>query len=690
MKKLIWILILCLSACSDHRKKTPVEVANGLITPEILWTLGRVGNVVVSPDGKKVLYSVGYPDIEENQTNNALYSMNVDGSDLKQIAPKLKSLTGGVIHPDGKHIGFLSPDKQGENQFFQVDIDGKNLTQISTIAGGIEGLNYSPDGKKVLYVKKVKRQKPLEKLYKNLDKTTGRINEGLMYREWDTWTDSYPHPFLADFDGKKLSNDIDLLSGTEFASPMPPNGGMEQLAWSPDSEKIAYTCKKLVGKENTLSTNSDIYLYDINDNTTQNLSEGMMGYDRNPVFSSDGKMLAWESMMRNGYEADKNRVAIYEFSTKQAKIFTDKFDQDASHLCWSRDNQQIYFISPWHGVNDIYALTLSNISIKRVTNGTHDYLSLNLSGNELIAARQSMSEPADIFSVSIDDGKEAQISFVNKDLLAQIKMGKVEERWVKTTDDKEMLVWVIFPPDFDPAKHYPALLYCMGGPQIMVSQNWSYRWNFQTLAAHGYIIVAPNRRGVPGFGKEWVEEISGNYGGQNMNDYLSAIDAVSKEPYVDKNRLGCAGASYGGFSVYWLAGHHNKRFKAFIAHHGSFNLEEFYSTTDQLWFVNWDLGGPFWDYENPAVQRSYSNSPDKFIDKWDTPIMVIHSELDYRVVVAQGIAAYNDALLRGIPARFLYFPDENHWVLKPQNSILWYRCFFDWLDKYLKASAPKL
>ena len=687
------IMGLCVSACCDKSQdggklieKKAFKVENGLMTPEALWAFGRVGEVIVSPDGKKVLYNVRYADIAENKSNAELYTMNIDGSQVKQLTKTAKSESSAMFSPDGKHIGFLYPDKAGD-QFFEMDIDGGNRKQITRIDGGIEGFKYSPDGKKILYVKTVKRQNSFEKLYKGLDKTTGRINEDLMYRHWDEWEDSYPHPFVADFDGKKLQNDVDLLAGTQFESPMRPMGGIEQLTWSPDSKKIAYTCRKKTGKAYAFSTNSDIYLYDLSAKTTENLSQGMMGYDVNPVFSSDGKKIAWESMEHDGYESDKSRLVVYDFTTKSVKDYTRNFDQNAHNLCWSKDNSQIFFISPWHGVEDIYALTLSTDTIRRLTNGVHDYLSIDLAGDQLIASRQSMSQPTEIYSVNTVDGKEMQISFENKELLSQIKMGKVEERWVKTTDNKDMLVWVVYPPNFDKSKKYPTLLFCEGGPQDMVSQFWSYRWNLQIMAANGYIVVAPNRRGLPGFGHAWNEQISGDYGGQNMKDYLSSIDAMAQEPFVDKDRLGCVGASYGGFSVYWLAGHHNKRFKAFLAHDGIFNLEQQYCETDEMWFVNWDLGGPYWDKNNAVAQKSYANSPHKFVDKWDTPIMVVHSELDYRIVASQGMAAYNAAVLRGIPARYLYFPDENHWVTKPQNGILWQRCFFDWLDRWLKTPA---
>jgi dipeptidyl aminopeptidase/acylaminoacyl peptidase len=685
------VMAILFSSCSKNKEKgiliekKSVKVENGLLTPEILWAFGRIGDVSVSPDGTKILYSVRYADIAQNKSNAELYLMNTDGTDQQQLTKTAKSEGNAAFSPDGKHIGFTYPDKEGNDQLFEMNLEGKHRKQISHIESGIEGFNYSPDGKKILYIKTVKRDNPHEKLYNGLDKTTGRINEDLMYRHWDEWVESYPHPFVADFDGSKLTNDIDLLQGTPFESPMRPTGGVEQLAWSPDGKKMAYTCRKKTGKAYALSTNSDIYLYDMATKRTENLSEGNMGYDVNPVFSSDGRKIAWESMARDGYESDKSRLMVYDFDTKMRQDYSQYFDQNAHNICWSKDNRQIFFISPWHGVEDIYTADIATDSIRRITNGIHDYLSLDIAGNRLIATRQSMSKPTEIYSVDPTTGAETELSFENKAILDQLQMGKIEERWIKTTDNKEMLTWVIYPPHFDKNKKYPTLLYCEGGPQSMVSQFWSYRWNMQIMAANGYIVVAPNRRGLPGFGQQWLEQISGDYGGQNMKDYLSAIDAVAKESYVDKEHLGCVGASYGGFSVYWLAGHHAKRFKAFIAHDGIFNLEQQYCETEETWFANWDLGGAYWDKNNSTAQRSYANSPHRFVDKWDTPIMVVHSEKDYRIVASQGMAAYNAARLKGLPARYLYFPDENHWVLKPQNGILWQRCFFDWLDKWLKT-----
>jgi len=459
---------------------------------------------------------------------------------------------------------------------------------------------------------------------------------------------------------------------------------MEQVAWSEDNTAVLYCCRKKEGKDYATSTNTDVYRYNVALGQTANLTEGMMGYDLNISVAPTGNMMAWESMERDGYEADKQRLYVMNLLTGEKTDYSINFDQNSTNLTWSNDASKIYFISDIHATDQVYELSLNNGSIRKVTTGKHNFVSLAVAGDKLIAGQQSMSHPTELYSIELPSGNFKQISHVNDNIFKQLTTAEVEERWIPTTDGKMMLTWVIYPPHFDKNKKYPTLLYCEGGPQSTVSQFWSYRWNFQQMAANGYIVVAPNRRGLPGFGQEWNEEISGDYGGQCMRDYLSAIDALAKEPFVDENRLGAVGASFGGFSVFWLAGHHDGRFKALIAHDGMFNLESQYLETEEMWFVNWDLGGPYWDKDNPVVQWSYSNSPHLFVDKWTAPIMVIHGGLDYRISYTQGMQAYNAAVLRGIPAEFLYFPDENHWVLQPQNGILWQRRFKNWLDTYLK------
>ncbi|MBP1664440.1 MAG: WD40-like beta Propeller containing protein [Bacteroidetes bacterium] len=683
------VLSAVVSACDTKKdegsiieKKVPV-IENGLMTPEVLWAFGRVGNMEVSPDETKILYSVSYYSVEQNKSNSELFVMNVDGSGKKQITKTANKEIAAKWMNDSKRIAFLS-NESGSMQLWTMNDDGTGREQLSEREGDISDFIFSPDESKVLLVADVKYGKRTVDIHPDLPQASGVIVNDLMYKHWDEWVQTVPHPFVAGVEGGKLTNETDILKNEPYESPMKPFGGIEQLAWSPDGKTIAYTCRKKTGKEYALSTNSDIYFYDLETGKSVNKTEGMMGYDQNPVFSPDGEWLAWESMEHDGYESDKSRLFVMNVKTGEKKDLSAAFDQNSNGLKWSADGQSIYFVSCYHALTQIYKANLNDGKIMPVTKGVHDYLSVIPLKNQLIGVKQSMSKPDEIYAINAATGEEKELSFENKDILDKLEMGKVEERWIATTDNKQMHTWVIYPPHFDPAKKYPTLLFCEGGPQSTISQFWSYRWNFQIMAANGYIIVAPNRRGLPGFGYEWLKQISGDYGGQNMNDYLSAIDAVAKESFVDKDKLGCVGASYGGFSVYWLAGHHNKRFKAFIAHDGMFNLPQQYLETEEKWFVNWDLGGAYWDKNNDVAQRSYANSPHLFVDKWDTPILIIHGEKDYRILASQGMAAFDAAVLRGVPAEMLIYPDENHWVLKPQNGILWQRTYFSWLDKWLK------
>ncbi len=674
----------CVSKNDDQiiGKQNP-EVKNGRMTPEVLWAFGRVGGLQVSPNTKKVLYSVSYYSIAEDKGNSELFVMNADGSDKKQITETTTREASAKWMNDNKRIAFLSAES-GSMQLWIMNADGSDRKQITEREGGINDFAFSPDETKLLFVADVKYGERTVDKHPDLPKTSGIIVNDLMYKHWDEWVQTIPHPFIANFENSKITVEKDLLDGEPFESPMKPFGGVEQLAWSPDGKTIAYTSRKKTGKAYAISTNSDIYFYDIATGKTENKTEGMMGYDINPSFSPDGKWLAWESMEHDGCESDKNRLFVMNLVTGEKNDLSANFDQNSEGLQWTADSKSIYFTSVWHALTQIYRADVLENKITQITKGQHDYEAVVPAGDKLLALKHSMSKPNEIYSVNIQNGEATELSFENKDLLGKLDMGKVEERWVTTTDNKQMLVWVIYPPKFDPNKKYPTLLYCQGGPQSAVSQFWSYRWNFQIMAANDYIIVAPNRRGLPGFGGEWLAQISGDYGGQNMKDYLSAIDAVAKEPYVNKDKLGCVGASYGGYSAYWLAGHHNKRFKAFIAHDGMFNLPQQYLETEEMWFVNWDLGGAYWEKDNKTVQNSYANSPHLFVDKWDTPILVIHGEKDYRILASQGMAAFNAAVLRGVPAEMLIFPDENHWVLKPQNGVLWQRTFIGWLDKWLK------
>ena len=668
-------------------EKSDIKIEGKRMTPEALWAMGRIGGFAVSPDGKKIAYTIAYYSVPENKSNREVFVMNADGSENQQITHTPYQENEVTWIKGGTKLAFLSNDN-GSSQLYEMNPDGSGRKQLTNYDGDIEGYSISPDGKKLLFISQVKTKESTADKYPDLPKATGIIVTDLMYIHWDEWVTTAPHPFVADFDGNGISNIVDILNGEPYESPMKPWGGIEQLAWNTTSDKVAYTCRKKTGLEYAISTNSDIYIYDLNTQKTENITEENKGYDTNPQYSPDGKYIAWQSMERDGYEADLNRLFIMNLETGEKRFVSKAFESNVDAFVWGADAKMIYFTGVWHGESQIYALDLANDSVKAITSGMYDYESVALFGDKLIAKRHSMSMGDEIYTVALD-GSTTQLTQENKQIYDQLEMGKVEGRWMKTTDGKQMLTWVIYPPQFDPNKKYPTLLFCEGGPQSPVSQFWSYRWNFQIMAANDYIIVAPNRRGLPGFGVEWNEQISGDYGGQCMKDYFTAIDEMAKEPYVDKDRLGCVGASFGGFSVYWLAGHHDKRFKAFIAHDGIFNMEMQYLETEEKWFANWDMGGAYWEKQNPVAQRTFANSPHLFVEKWDTPILCIHGEKDYRILANQAMAAFDAAVMRGVPAELLIYPDENHWVLKPQNGVLWQRTFFEWLDKWVKKAPSK-
>ena len=668
--------------------KQEIRIKNKKLTPEALWAMGRIGSSSVSPDGKQIAYTVSYYSVKENKSHTVIYVMNADGTNNLLLTHTADSEVEPTWIKGGSKIAFLTA-ASGSMQIWEMNPDGSERKQLSSYEGGIEGFKFSPDESKVLFISQVKYGQRTSDIYPDLDKASGKVINDLMYKHWDEWVENIPHPFVASFDGNQVGAATDILKDEPYESPMKPFGGIEQLAWSNDSKQIAYTCRKKTGLEYSVSTDSDIYLYNTETGETRNLckedaTDKNLGYDTNPKFSPDGKSIAWQSMERDGYESDRNRLCVMDLKSGEKTYVTEAFQSGVDDYCWAPDGKTLYFVGVWHATSMVHSTNLKG-EVKQLTDGMYDYTSVAMLNNkQLLTKRHSLSEADELFTVDLKKKNAVtRITKENDQIFSQLQMGKVEARWTKTVDGKDMLSWVVYPANFNPNKKYPTLLFCQGGPQSPVSQFWSYRWNLQLMAANDYIIIAPNRRGLPGFGMEWLEDISTNYGGHCMDDYLSAIDDIAKEPYVDKDRLGCVGASFGGYSVYWLAGHHNKRFKAFIAHDGFFNMEQQYLETEELWFTNWDLGGAYWEKNNPAVQRSYANSPHLFVDKWDTPILCIHGEKDFRILASQGMAAFNAAKLRGVPAQLLIFPDENHWVLKPQNGILWQRTFFAWLDKWL-------
>lgn len=714
-----------LAACGTTEKETQVnierqtvELTGDQMTPEALWAMSRIAGYAASPDGSKVVYQMGYYSVEHNKSHQVLWVMNADGSDQKQLTTGAASETDPAWL-DGETIVFVR-----EGEVWKMDANGGSRRQLSDTEGSVEGFKFSPDGKRVILLKSLPFHDIIDAKPEDLPLTTGRVVNDLMYRHWDHYVESIMHPFVADFDGSKIGEGTDILEGEPYECPMEPFGGIEQLDFSADGEQIAYTCRKKTGKAYSISTDSDIYLYTIGTGETKNLckpadyvapevnatktlkyqsvnSEENLknnpGYDQNPKFSPDGKYVAWTSMARDGYEADRLRLCCYNLETGEKQYLTESFDSNVDDFCWSDDNEAlIYFIGVWHATENLYAVT-KDMQVKQLTNEWADFGSLQMmnNGKQLLMERHSYVAPADLYVVTPNTSKEdekmnaaevKQITEVNKEILDKLAKPTVDQRWVKTTDGGEMLYWIILPPNFDETKKYPTLLFCEGGPQSPVSQFWSYRWNFFIMASQGYVIIAPNRHGLPGFGQEWLEEISGDWTGQCMSDYLVAIDdAAANLPYVDKDRLGAVGASFGGFSVYYLAGHHDKRFKCFIAHDGAFNLEAMYTETEENWFSNWEYDDAYWNVDRTAnASKTYMNSPHRYVGKWDTPILCIHGEKDYRINATQGMSAFNAARMKGIEAQLLIFPDENHWVLKPQNGILWQRTYFAWLERWLK------
>ena len=683
MSALLVGAVSCADKVADEKviDKPEFKSADGVFSIEALEALGRVSSPVISPDKSKVLYSIAYESVEENRSNADLYVMNTDGSDAVRITRSAKSESNAVWINGGKQIAFLYPDGD-KNQVWVMNADGSGRTCVSAVDNGVSGFTVSPDESKIVLISNVKYTRTAEDIYPDLPKATGRVIDDLMYKHWDEWVTEIPHPFLADFDGKKVTNVVDIMADEPYESPMKPFGGVESFAWSPDSKQLIYVSRKKTGMEYALSTNSDLYLYDIASKTTKNITEGMMGYDTAPAYSPDGRYVAWLSMEHDGYESDKNRIFIMDCATGEKTDLTADWDYTADAIAWNPSGKSIYFLAPYQGVTPIFSIDIASKEVSKVIEGVCDYTALApVDETSLITMSHSMLAPNEIYSVK--NGELAQLTSVNKEIFDQLDMPTVEKVMVPTTDGKEMTTWVVYPPKFDKTKRYPSILYCQGGPQQAVSQFWSYRWNLALMASHGYIVIAPNRRGLPGFGTEWNEQISGDYGGQNMKDYLSAVDFMKEKPYVDSRYIGATGASYGGFSVYWLAGNHDKRFACLIAHAGIFNTESQYLETEEMWFANWDLGGPFWDKGNPVAQRTFSQSPHKYVDKWDTPILITHGEYDFRILASQGMMAFNAAKLRGIPAEMLIFPDENHWILKPQNAVMWQRVFFRWLDRWL-------
>jgi dipeptidyl aminopeptidase/acylaminoacyl peptidase len=644
-KKIAWVIIVLLPFIALAQTNQGKE----LLTPELLWKLGRVSGMGISKDGQYVLYSVSTPNVEANKSTRNTYRIPLHGGPPEIVTNADSLLSNKNISPDGRYIIY----------------------------------------NKEVQVKKIKGND----LYPDLPQSNAYVFDNLNNRHWDTWEDGkFDHVFLAPVD--KTSEEKDLMPGEPFDAPQKPFGGDEDYIWNPDSRHVVYVTKKKYGKDYAVSTNTDLYEYDITTGKTKNLTVGRPGYDINPSYNKNG-VLAWLSMRREGYESDKQDL----LATTPAGVINLTQHRDDIHVegfRWSEDGKSIFFYAPINGTFQLFKVDYTGLTkklptIQQLTKGDFDITGIvGQKDNTLIVSRTDMNHAAELYTVDVNSGSMNQLTHVNDSMNASLAQCKTERKFVTTTDGKQMLVWVVYPPGFDQSKKYPTLLYCQGGPQSALTQFYSFRWNLQLMASQGYIIVAPNRRGMPGHGTKWNEEISKDHGGQAMKDYLSAIDAVSKEKYVDKDRLGCVGASYGGYSVYMLAGIHNNRFKSFIAHDGIFDMRSMYGTTEELWFVNWDWGGPYWDKKNAAAQKSYSQfNPINYVDKWNTPIMIVQGGRDYRVPIEQGLQAFQAAQIRGIKSKLLYLPDENHWVLNGQNALLWQREFFKWLNETMPSKDKK-
>ena len=706
-------------------------IEDGRLTPEVLWAMGRIGSYSVSPDGTQVAYQVSYYSVEQNRSNTLIYVAPLATPADTTTQPTMLTLGSDPTWLDNQTIAFTQ-----KGDLWTINKEGKARKQLTHTDGEVEGYLFSPDQTKVIIIKQVPFHDIIKERPADLPQSTGRLITDLMYRHWDHYVESIPHPFVLDL---ASGEQHDILDGEPYECPMEPFGGIEQLAWSPDSRHIAFTCRTKTGLAYSISTDSDIFLYDVESgsldntinlckdgcefgvvpdgclpyevdnlldptktlkdqlvNTDAELKDQNIGYDQNPKFSPDGRYVAWLSMQRDGYEADRQRLCVYDLQNGTKQYITEAFDSNVDDFCWAPDSHTLYYLGVWHATENLYRTNLDG-EVAQFTDYQADFGSLQLvpaqdtdgAETQILLERHDHMHPADLYLCTVRDNAIVdiqQVTHENDHILSRLDAGSSEARWIKTTSGEDMHYWIIKPPHFDPTKKYPTLLFCEGGPQSPVSQFWSYRWNFMIMASQGYVIIAPNRHGLPGFGQEWLEEISGDWTGQCMQDYLAAIDdAATNLPYVDRDHLGAVGASFGGFSVYYLAGHHDHRFKCFIAHDGAFNLEAMYTETEENWFSNWEYDDAYWNADRTSrARKTYDNSPHRFVDQWDTPILCIHGEKDYRINATQGMSAFNAARMRGIEAELLIFPDENHWVLHPQNGVLWQRTYFDWLDRWLK------
>ncbi|MBQ2796616.1 MAG: S9 family peptidase [Tidjanibacter sp.] len=659
---------------------TPEEISAAKFTPEVMWKMGRIGGQTLSPDGSHVAFTITYYDMATNKGTTSIYLVAPTGGSVVRL---VEGASAPSWSGDSSRLYYVD---SADGQVWSIALDGSDKVQITDVEG-LESYGVAPAGNALYYTKRVHVVDiNSAAVYGDAAESKARIYDDLMVRHWDYWDEGdYSHIFVALLGEGIIKEGKDIMEGEPWDAPMAPYFDSEEIAWNHAGTALAYTCKHLTGADYAVSTDSDIFIYDLATGTTRNICKEwgeMPGYDKYPVWSPNDKMIALRSMRRAGNESDKERLFVWNSEDGTMRDLTPRFDYNATNVVWE-GNDTLYFIAPITATHQICRVGLNGTEVEVLTAGDHDINAFTKAGSTIVANMNTIMKAPELYAVGADWALN-QITFVNKQIYDNIPMGECTKRWVRTTDGKQMLTWVILPPDFDESKKYPTLLYCQGGPQSVVSQFWSYRWNFQLMAAQGYVVVAPNRRGLPSFGQEWLDQISGDYSGQNIRDYLAAIDDVAAEPWSDEERLGAVGASYGGYSVYYLAGHHEGRFKALISHCGIFNFESMYGHTEEMWFVNNDYGGAYWDKHNRTAQRSYRNSPHKAVADWDTPILIFTGLKDYRIPYTQSLEAFTAAKLRGVPARLVAFENEAHQVFKPQNSLVWNREFFGWLDKYLK------
>ncbi len=662
----------------------PISLFAGKMDEDILFTLKRLSSYSISPTGEQILLQVSLPDVENNGSETQLYLLPTQGGEVRQITGDDSHNFGASWSTGGNKIIFTST-RSGKTQAYILDLkEGGEAMQITDMENGIANPIFSPDGTKILFTSDVKLEKTIKENYPELDKINAMMYEDLPVRHWDHWLDEkYSHLFVMDLATKEVK---DLMEGEKFETPLPPFGGASQLAWSNDSKYIAYTSKKVENFES--STNSSIFLVNIETGKTENITPDLPGYDMDPMFSPDGKSIAFHSMERAGFESDRHRLMIYDIPSKNIKELSKDLDQDVAQTIWSPDSKHLFFHAGHNdGTEQTYKIDLKSGKYEVLTEGQHNFgdrgIDITPDGKTLVFNRRDYNSPSELYSMDLDSKKINKITHLNDDILNNIDKVKIEAKWFTAKDGKKFHSWVVYPPDFDKNKTYPLITYCQGGPQQSISQYFSYGWSFLTMASKGYVIVAPNRRGCPGFGQEWTDAISKDYGGMPMQDILVATDEMAKEDYIDKNRMSAIGASAGGYTVFWLAGNHEGRFSAFVSHCGMYNMESKYGSTEELFFPNWDNGGPYWG--SKELKQYYAEvSPHSYAQNWDTPIMIITGEKDYRVPYTQSLEAFTAARAQNIPAKLIVYPDENHWVLKPQEKLFWYKEFFKFLDKYTK------